>query len=520
MPFTFCMEIMAEAAALLVPGRVLTGMRQIQVRQWVEVDTPITLEITARKRASGEEVDVQIRNLGSAAEAEAPTVTPTVEGTVIFGDAYPPAPPIAPLALTSERPCRHTAEQMYQERLMFHGPRFQGAVSLDRTGENGIVGHLQVLPQTDLFQSTAAPHLLTDPVLLDAASHLLGAWAVEYLDAGYVMFPFRLSALEIYGANLAVSERVRCDVEIQQVTPQHVRASVGLFDPDGRIRLRLVDWEDWRFFWPRELYNFVRFPKQHLLSTPWQAPISLLPRREDVVCYRVDPTPEHTRPITIRTLVHTILSRGERLQWGKARGAALRQAEWLFGRAAAKDSVRWLLKKRYGMEIFPADIEIGQDADGRPFASLVGSGESAIMPAISIAHSDGLAVAIAGYCSEGQRLGIDVERLRPRQEAFQEIAFSEDELALLGSLPDSARDEWVTRFWCAKEAAAKALGKGLVAGPRSLAVRKVHDATGTVEVVLGDALAQGFPELAGVPLVVYTAREEDWVVASTLCERS
>jgi phosphopantetheine--protein transferase-like protein len=141
------------------------------------------------------------------------------------------------------------------------------------------------------------------------------------------------------------------------------------------------------------------------------------------------------------------------------------------------------------------------------------------MPAISIAHSDGLAVAIAGYCSEGQRLGIDVERLRPRQEAFQEIAFSDDELALLGSLPDSARDEWVTRFWCAKEAAAKALGKGLVGGPRSVAVRKVHAPTGTVEVVLGDGLAQGFPELAGVPLVVYTAREEGWVVASTLCER-
>jgi hypothetical protein len=41
-----------------------------------------------------------------------------------------------------------------------------------------------------------------------------------------------------------------------------------------------------------------------------------------------------------------------------------------------------------------------------------------------------------------------------------------------------------------------------------------------VEVVLGDALSRGFPELAGVPLVVYTASEEDVVVASTLCERS
>ena len=78
----------------------------------------------------------------------------------------------------------------------------------------------------------------------------------------------------------------------------------------------------------------------------------------------------------------------------------------------------------------------------------------------------------------------------------------------------------MTRFWCAKEATAKALGKGLLEGPRSLTVRKADATTGTLEVVLGDRLAREFPELAGVPVVVYTAREEDWAVASTVCERS
>jgi len=113
-----------------------------------------------------------------------------------------------------------------------------------------------------------------------------------------------------------------------------------------------------------------------------------------------------------------------------------------------------------------------------------------------------------------------MEHLRPRQEGFQEIAFDDDELSLLASFTGPARDEWVTRFWCAKEATGKALGKGLMEGPRSLSVRRLDARTGIVEVVLGDALSRGFPELAGVPLVVYTAREEDVVVASTLCERS
>jgi hypothetical protein len=39
-----------------------------------------------------------------------------------------------------------------------------------------------------------------------------------------------------------------------------------------------------------------------------------------------------------------------------------------------------------------------------------------------------------------------------------------------------------------------------------------------VKLVLGDRLARELPELAGIPLLVYTALEADWVVASTLCE--
>ena len=221
----------------------------------------------------------------------------------------------------------------------------------------------------------------------------------------------------------------------------------------------------------------------------------------------------------MRTVAHTLLSRVERLQWPEAKGAGNRRAEWLFGRAAAKDAVRRLLRERDDINASPADIEIDHDQDGRPFVRLLGLGASATAPSISIAHSDGFAVAIAGHCAEGERLGIDIERIRAREGPFQEIAFHADELTLLDAFAGSTRDEWVTRLWCAKEATAKALGKGLLEGPRSLTVRKVDATTGTLEVVLGDRLAREFPELAGVPLLVYTAREEDWAVASTVCEK-
>jgi malonyl CoA-acyl carrier protein transacylase/phosphopantetheinyl transferase len=519
MPFTMLMEMMSEAASLLAPGKVLTGLRQIEARQWVEVDSPTTLEITARKRATGDEVDVQIWNLGSAA-VEARTEIPTVEGTVIFSDAYSPPPAIVSLSLKSERPCRYSATQMYEEKRQFHGPQFQGVMSLDSVGENGILTQLQVLPRTDLFRSTTAPRLLTDPVLLDSAAQNIGTWALECLDTGYVVFPFRLSALEIYGPMPPVSQRVRLELEVHQVTPRQVSVTMSLFGQEGRVVVRLVNWQDIRFFWPKELYDFCRFPKQYLLSTPWEVPVIRLSAREGFVCQRIDVTAEHTRTIAIHTIVRNLLSQAERQQWRNLKGRDIRRTEWLFGRAAAKDAVRRLLKEHDGKAIFPTDIEICQDADGRPFASLLGMSESKIVPSISIAHSDGLAVAIAGYCSEGQGLGIDIERVQSRKEGFQEIAFSKDELGLLDAFSGSARDEWVTRFWCAKEAVAKGLGKGLVEGPRSLQVRSLDVATGRVEVILGEGLTRAYPDLAGALLAVYTAREDDWVVASTLCERS
>jgi len=89
-------------------------------------------------------------------------------------------------------------------------------------------------------------------------------------------------------------------------------------------------------------------------------------------------------------------------------------------------------------------------------------------------------------------------------------------MRLLGALPDPQQDEWVTRFWCAKEAVAKALGTGALAGPSSVIVRKLDGATGMAEVVVGPGMAHRFPALAGVPLAVYTAEEGGWVVAAAL----
>jgi phosphopantetheinyl transferase len=100
------------------------------------------------------------------------------------------------------------------------------------------------------------------------------------------------------------------------------------------------------------------------------------------------------------------------------------------------------------------------------------------------------------------------------------VAFTPHERNLLDSIGNVAREEWVTRFWCAKEAVGKAIGRGLLHGPQSVLVQAVEAADEVVKVTIGDRFAGEFSELAGVFLTVYTMRHRDYIIASTLCERA
>jgi phosphopantetheine--protein transferase-like protein len=135
---------------------------------------------------------------------------------------------------------------------------------------------------------------------------------------------------------------------------------------------------------------------------------------------------------------------------------------------------------------------------------------------VSLAHTRGCAVALAAL---GGRVGIDVEAMRPREAGFVEIAFSEGERELLQTLSAADRDEWQLRAWCAKEAVGKALGTGLTHGPQGLAVTALDSTRQRISVELGPEMSKAHADLAAAPISVYTYREDDLVVATTLCEQ-
>jgi phosphopantetheinyl transferase len=405
-------------------------------------------------------------------------------------------------------------------------------ISIDRWGANGVEATVEGLPGSGLFKSGPDPVLLTDPVLVDALGQVVGYWIANFPQAGFVAFPFGVASLQIYQPRLDPGERATCLVRTALVGDQRVRSDIDLVGHDGRVRMRLEGWEDVGFSMPTAFFEFILSPIEVVLSRDWPAPLNWLSEEataDPVRCYRLGGFPEgffeaHGM-VWQRALAYLTLSRRERETWRELNGPPGRRTEWLLARVAAKDAVRSLLRERYGMTVRPADVEIVPDAYGRPVVQGAWAQDIPAVPEVSLANIEGLAVALVVAVGDGRSdgvgPGIDVERMgRVSQEAIAGLAFTPAEQDRLSSLRGEAREEWGLRLWCAKEAVAKGLGRGMVGGPQGLEAHEADEVTGLVRIGLRGKMAELFPTWAGRTIAAGTLRDGDVIVATCLGERT
>jgi phosphopantetheinyl transferase len=287
--------------------------------------------------------------------------------------------------------------------------------------------------------------------------------------------------------------------------------------------MRLTGWEDWRFYWPGRYRDHLRMPDRVQVSEP--LPLPGAPGGVEAVW--LEPPSDFGKPVWRDVLEAIDLAPEERVECRALPGPEGRATLRLWGRVAAKDAVRRIWTAQGMPPVYPADLRIEPDAQGRPWVRALPEPGRTDLPAVSIAHTQGVAVALAA-ADPAALVGIDVEPIADRSPDFEGLAFSAGERACLDRLAaaDSAggarshadRAEWVARFWCAKEAVAKATGLGLKGGPRAVTVVAAEVATGQVAVALGLELAALCPDLAGHPVRVVTARRGDHVWAWTLGE--
>lgn len=487
-PLTMSIEMMAEAASLLVPSMSVVGIDHIRALRWATSDTGrFTLRVEARLTStSATSVDVMIFEHDSASVDTVGAGSLLADATIRFAMNRPPAPRVR--RFEGNPSLLHVDRQAVYRDMMFHGPAFQGFHSMDAIADDGAAVSLEVLSRDRLFLSNSAPTFVTDPILLDSAGQVLGVW-MHYSGGPFQMaFPLRIGSIEIFADPPAVGQLMSCTLTSATLATAEVAGDLDIVFPDGQLWGRINGWESRRFDVPAFYTRQWFAPRQYLLCQPWNDARALAGPENDVEVFRVstDSFPpgyfEAVGGIWLRSLAHTILSRRERELWRGLKGPLSRRTEWLLGRSAAKDAVRSYLRHRFSLTVPPADIELEVEPSGqlRP----TGSWASQVMetPKVSISHSAGTAVAIvAGESHEA--IGIDIEHSASLNDDVIAGGFNVDELELIASIQESQGPEWPLRIWCAKEAAVKAIGTGFRHGPRS-AIASSVSSDGTVVIVI------------------------------------
>ena len=516
MPLTGSMEILAEAASLLVPELTVVGMRNVRAHRWLPVGASRRVQITARRAHGSAAVYAELREASDdmAGSRERQPATPIVEATILFASEFAEAPLAEPLRLESSVPGAWEPERLYPEA-MFHGPAFQGVRSLDRVGTNGAEATLQVLDAPECGDGAARPRWITDFVLLDQPGQVVGFWTVQCLERGFLIFPYKLDELDLYGPLLSPGEVVTCRAHIQLMGEQQVRSTLEIVRDDGTVWARLVGWEDRRFDLPLSMFQLMLEPSQAVVSAPWLTPLGGSSDFAAFEAFRVgiEDFPEGLLSahggIWRQVLACLVLSRRERAIFERLKTPESRRLEWLMGRIAAKDAVRAFITKRYGVVVCPADVEILPDSKGQPLVEGAWTQSIASVPVLSLSHAAGLAVAVAGASVSHARVGVDLERVGRWTPGTERVAFTGDEQQLIAALQ---ADEWPLRCWCAKEATAKVTGEGLVGGPHHFRIKEVNPDSGEMRVAIGKA-KEATDDLV---LTAFTAREGDLIVATSL----
>jgi 4'-phosphopantetheinyl transferase len=120
-----------------------------------------------------------------------------------------------------------------------------------------------------------------------------------------------------------------------------------------------------------------------------------------------------------------------------------------------------------GENVSPRALEIYNDADGVPHV------RDRAHLRLSLSHSAACALCaciVVNPSSGGALLGADLEHIEPRANSLVRDYFTPPEQARVNTAVPAARDTVATALWSAKEAALKAIQKGLSIDTRAVEV--------------------------------------------------
>ena len=416
LPMTFSLEGMAEAAALLAPGKVVTAIRDVRLFRWIPFDPePTVLEIRAHVVATDPttgsvEVKADVRDLGNSFVKDGAN-KPAAEAVIVLADHYPPAPEPLPFALLREQPCQITVEDL--RRNMFHGPLFQMIRQLSRQGDEGIEGTLEVHARDGWFRSNPTPQVLLDPVLVDAAMHILGAWHLEQPDwTGRILLPFEVQRIEFFGPTPHAGSSLIIRGHNEQAFGPPFPARSRAHAPGRPLVVLHVRRAGTGASIFRSGTSTSSVPRTSIFSAG-NGP-NAVPRGTEGRCYYLDPPVDLKQPVLRAAGARVTMTPRELVEFRALTDSDEELNAWFFGRLVAKDAVRALWMAKHGEATFPADMQT-ELVDGRLQCRPRGAIGPSPYPPVAVAVANG---RIAAYSAFASRVGI---ALVPLTAANREI---------------------------------------------------------------------------------------------------
>jgi acyl transferase domain-containing protein/phosphopantetheinyl transferase len=461
-PLMVSLEIMAEACAVLSGSTGLKLIENVRASAWIALDDEqLVLDVTA-EAVPGRDG----RYRATLHQQGALAVSAEFDFT-----GLPDLPAIGPLS--SAAAPRWDGADIYGVG-MFHGPVFQSLQHIRGWNDAGIDCELTACSVDGFFgDGGAAPLMVLNPVLLDAMGQLAACWIAEHVGTDFNCFPSSIARVELFDGHALAAPSLQLRGRQQPVdhTQAHDIATARSWSFEalggaGQPLVRVAGLVNVFFPVPHRFYQVRRDPLGAWLGAP-------LPTRFDSLLWQVEHLPEEfcaqSDAIFLRLLAFASLSFEERDAWRALEKNSRRRRQWLMGRLALKEVVRYWLHEKTGILLYPSDIVVHHDEIGKPFVGGWWEETLGAAPQVSLTHDPATSIA-AVSCGAGP-VGVDAEHVgRVQRPDLLEGAFTAKELQWLQSVTTLPREDATLRIWCAKEAAAKLLGSGLQGVPEAFEV--------------------------------------------------
>jgi len=500
LPGVFGMEIFAQTARALSPDIGIRGFEEVIFDKPVKVHEgrDISVEVDARL-VSPDRMEAELYSVRTLATGRTAR-TRHFAGQILLG---PPHDEISPFEFTTDDLASRgpRADEIYQ--VFFHTGSFRILESIPYGGSTGLVA-IGRRGDTPPAPGVEADGLLTDPLVREAAFQAAGLHGMAR--GGHMHLPAGVKTTEIFGHSRAGEDWMVRVIAREGAPEHHVRYDCEVWTRTGRLLQRLegLDMVDAGPL-PEGREVTLRGPRTVLSATLSSEEAA---RQLEALDLRLD------QLVTMPDLEAYHRQKSER-----------RRGEWLAARMAVKGLAGDWLQAQYGVRPTPDALLVVKDEHGAP--SLVVRGDfadrfpEARFLTVSLTHSDNVAMAALAVNPQ-IRIGIDIEKIAPRPDAFADTWLDASERVLEVRTPEgeiASEDARITALWCLMEATTKALGLGFNLAVSEVIITQI-DPDGTASLAVYGRAAERLVHLGGQGVRALVRIDPRFAIAESIVELS